>query len=98
MLLTEALETVHTTGVNWVSVITIVASVVATISIIGGVFIKYLSGSIKEGIVAAIDRFRIDVVNKLDLRLTAVETKLDGIRQEQTQVRSDKRRDDGKDT
>jgi predicted cation transporter len=86
-------DAVHTTGINWESVTTIIVGIVTTISIIGGLFIKYLSQQIKDGIVSAIDRFRIDVINKLDLRLTTVESKLDNIRQEQTQVRVDLRKD-----
>jgi hypothetical protein len=75
MVLIATSEPVHTTGVNWVSVATIVGATVVLISFIFGVFAKYVSAQIT----ASINVFRIDVVAKLDERLGKVEGKLDTI-------------------
>jgi hypothetical protein len=75
-----AQATVHTTGVNWESVIAIVASTIVILSAMIGAFAKIIS----DRITSAINRFRLDVVNQLDNRLTAVETKLNDIRNTQT--------------
>jgi hypothetical protein len=63
---------IHTAGVNWASVAAIAGSVAAIMSIIIGLFAKLISSQITT----AIDKFRIEVVNKLDTRLTAAETSL----------------------
>jgi hypothetical protein len=65
----EAVTAVHTTGINWASVTTIVASILGGMSIIIGIFAKLISNQITGGI----NKFRIDVVNSLDTRLTILE-------------------------
>lgn len=62
---------VHTVGVNWESVGTIIAATVAAMSFIFGLFARYISGRIT----AAIDRFRIDVISKMDVRISILEEK-----------------------
>jgi hypothetical protein len=62
--------TVHTSGVNWESVIAIVGGVVTIMTVIFGLFARYVSNSIT----GSIDRFRIEVIQKLDRRITVLET------------------------
>lgn len=62
---------VHTAGINWESVGTIIAATVAAMSFVFGVFARYVSGRIT----AAIDRFRIDVISKMDVRISILEEK-----------------------
>lgn len=71
--------TVHTSGINWQSVIAIVGGTITIMSIVFGLFAKVISDKITN----AINKFRIDVVTQLDLRLTSVEAKLNGIRNKQ---------------
>jgi hypothetical protein len=71
----QAIATVHTTGVNWTSVVTIVGSVCVILGAMGTVIARYVSGQVTS----AINVFRVDVVSKLDNRLSAVESKLDMI-------------------
>lgn len=71
MILTDA--AVHTTGINWTSVLTIIVSIVTLLSILGAIVGKYIANQITN----AISRFQDAVVDKLDNRLTIVETKLD---------------------
>lgn len=71
MFLAQA--TVHTSGINWESVITIIASICAIVAVLGGFASKYVAGKIT----AAIREFQVAVVAKLDTRLTTVEDKLD---------------------
>lgn len=71
----SGVQTVHTTGVNWSSVVTITSAVVVLMTAVLGLTAKYISSRITS----SIDRFRIDVVSKLDTRLIQVETKLDNI-------------------
>lgn len=70
-----AVAAVHTTGVNWVSVIAICVGVATLMSLIIGIFAKVISGQITS----AIDRFRNEVVNMLEHRLTVVEVKVDNL-------------------
>ena len=67
---------VHTTGVNWISVLTITLTIVTLLSIILGLVSRVLANRIT----GAIDKFRIDVVTQLDTRLTRVEAKLESIK------------------
>jgi hypothetical protein len=71
----EQVQTVHTSGVNLESVVTIIGSVVAILTVIFGLATRYISSRIT----GAIDRLRLDVIQKLDIRLTAVETKIDTV-------------------
>lgn len=63
---------VHTTGVNWASVVTITAAVVVIMTTVFSIVARYITSRIG----GAVDRFRIEVVDKLDTRLTSVETTL----------------------
>lgn len=74
---------VHTTGVNWMSVLTIIGGVVAIMSTIITAVALFISGKIT----AAINLFRIQVVNQLDLRLTKVEQTVTDIKEDVTEVR-----------
>jgi hypothetical protein len=62
---------VHTTGINWESVTAIVGCIVLLMTTIGGIFAWYVS----IRITSAIDRFRVDVVTTLAVRVAAVELK-----------------------
>ena len=75
-----SMATVHATGVNWDAVVAISCSVVAAMSVIGGVFAKLIAGQMTQ----AIDKFRIEVVMQLDTRLTKLETLATATRRRQT--------------
>lgn len=75
----NAAAVVHTTGINWEATIAIVASVVTVMSIVLGVFVRWVAAQIT----GAINKFRIDVVSQLDTRLTRVETKVNDIGERQ---------------
>jgi hypothetical protein len=62
--------TVHTAGINWASVGAIVGTVATTMTIIVGISAKLVANQISS----AIDKFRIEVVSKLDTRITRIET------------------------
>jgi len=69
--------TVHTSGINWASVLTIICSVCA---IVGGIIVfvsRQISNNIAVAVTTAIDRFHLAVVTVLDTRLTKVEGKQD---------------------
>jgi hypothetical protein len=66
---------VHTTGVNWVSVATITGAVVILMTAILSITAKYIASKIT----ASISRLRIEVVDKLDTRLSIVEATLQSI-------------------
>lgn len=68
---------VHTTGINWDSVATIVTSIVTAISLIGGFMIKRFAKYLGDRIDRAIDKLRIDPIGKLDTRLVRVEAVLE---------------------
>lgn len=70
--MSAAAAVVHTAGVNWQATVAIVGGVVVIMSAVIGVFSRWIAGQIT----GAINQFRVDVVAQLDLRLTAVETKL----------------------
>lgn len=70
-----AIQTVRTAGVNWLSVVTITSAIVVIVSFIFGVATRYIANSIA----GAIDKFRIEVIGKLDSRLTRVEAKIDNV-------------------
>lgn len=75
-LVVSAAQTgVHTTGINWVSVSTIVGSIVVLMSAILSIVAWYIATKITS----AISRLRIEVVDKLDTRLSVVEATLKAI-------------------
>jgi hypothetical protein len=70
---------VHTTGINWASVLTIICSVCV---VVGGLIVwvsKQISNNIAIAVTSAIDKFHLAVVNVLDTRLTKVEGKQDSM-------------------
>jgi pyruvate/oxaloacetate carboxyltransferase len=87
-----ATAAVHTTGINWTSVLTIVVSILSGIAVLSAGLASVVRSSSRQvatTITAAINQFRIDVVNQLDVRLTAVETKMDDIRDKQNKYTED---------
>jgi hypothetical protein len=74
---------VHTTGINVSATIAIVASVVTIMTVVFGV----LARSIGNQITRAINELRIEVINKLDIRLTRLEVIANATRDRQ--VRDD---------
>ena len=67
-------STVRTSGINWESVGTIIAAVVAALTFVLGLFARYVSGRIT----GSIDKFRIDVIARLDTRITILEYQVFG--------------------
>ena len=62
---------VHTTGINWDSVVTIVASVVVIMTTVFGLLARYVATKIA----GAVDKFRIEAFDPLESRVSAVENK-----------------------
>lgn len=71
MFLAEA--TVHTSGVNWLSVATIVSAIVVPLGLMFAFLARSMAKYIANSITRAIDGFHIAVVTVLDTRLTRVE-------------------------
>ena len=71
--------TVHTTGINWASVVTIVCSVVGALAIIFAAITRFFAKYISDRITGAIDKLRLDVLAQMDKRVTILEI-LAGIR------------------
>jgi len=68
-----------TDNVSWGLIVTIISASTVFLGLVIGGVAKLLTDKITN----AINQFRIDVVNQLDTRLTAVETKLNDIRSTQ---------------
>jgi hypothetical protein len=68
-----AITTVHTSGINWESVATIVVSVVVSLSTIFGLIARSMAKYVASHIATSIDRFRIDVVSALADRVASLE-------------------------
>lgn len=66
---------VRTTGINWESVAVIIGVVVGVMSTVFGIVAKMVGNQVTS----AINKFRIEVVNQLDNRLTSVESKVTDI-------------------
>jgi phage-related protein len=84
---------VHTTGVNWVSVITITCTIAV---VVGGLFAyvaRHVTNSVTRTITAAINNFHLSVVSVLTTRLTVVETKQDDMNQKLEDLKNTKGRD-----
>jgi hypothetical protein len=77
---------VHTTGINWQATLAIVGTIVTVMTVIIGAFAKFIGDKMTN----AINKFRIDVVSALDLRLTSVEAKLEDVRTKQNQFKETK--------
>lgn len=65
---------VHTTGINWESVATIVAAVVGALTALITIVGRYLSNRIT----GAIDKFRVDVIGRMDTRISLLEQQVFG--------------------
>lgn len=87
VMLAADVPVVHTTGVNWASVITIIGAIVVIMSAVFALLAWYVTTRITGGI----DKFRIEVVDKLDSRLIKVETTLEVIRKQGSGRRLDER-------
>lgn len=70
----ETIQTVQTSGINWESVSAVVVAVVTCVSLM----MTWLSRSIANQITRAIDRLRIEVITKLDRRVTILEQIITG--------------------
>lgn len=68
-MILEATQTVQTTGINWESVSAIVVAITTVLSLV----VAWLSRSIGNQITRAIDRLRIEVIAKLERRVTLLE-------------------------
>jgi hypothetical protein len=75
-----AVTTVHTSGINWGSVTVIVGSVVGSMSIVFGLIARSLARYVASQITTSIDKFRIDVVTALEVRVTSLEVSRAGRR------------------
>jgi hypothetical protein len=62
-------STVHTAGVNWESVAVIVSAIATTMAFILTLFARVIGGSIA----GAVDKLRIEVIAKMDNRITTLE-------------------------
>lgn len=67
---------VHTEGVNWELVTTLVTTIVGLLTVIFGLLARYVSARITT----AIDKFRIQVMEQMDKRVTILEY-IVGVRQ-----------------
>ncbi len=65
--------TVQTSGINWASVLTIICSIVVSTSIILGFVMKFVANTIATQVTSSIDHLRIDVLAKMDLRISLLE-------------------------
>lgn len=61
--------TVHTTGIDWASVLTTIGSIIVIVTALFAVFTNYIGNRITH----AIDRLRIEVIAGLDTRVTRLE-------------------------
>lgn len=64
---------VHTTGINWISVTTIIVGITVVMSALLSVIARYIANRVTD----SINRLRIDVVDKIDTRLSVVEKTLE---------------------
>ena len=70
-----AAAAVHTAGINWASVLTIIGSIVACMSVVFAAIARLVTSAITT----AIDKFRIEVVAKMESRLAILETLVTGL-------------------
>jgi hypothetical protein len=66
-----AIATVRTAGINWASVLTIVSAVVVIMTAVLGLLTRYVASKVT----GSIDKFRIEVFDPLEGRVTAVEAR-----------------------
>jgi hypothetical protein len=62
-------ETVHTSGINWESITTIIGSIVVIMSAVFTAIARYVTSKVTT----AINDFRVDVIAKMDERLVKLE-------------------------
>lgn len=67
----SALAAVHTVGINWDSVLTIVSAVVVIMTAVFSVLARYVAMKIT----GSIDKFRIESFDPLESRVTQVEAR-----------------------
>jgi hypothetical protein len=72
MMLTA--DAVHTIGINWLSVLTICGIVVGMLSVVLGGLFGFIAKYVANQITIAIDRFSLNVITRMDKRLTILET------------------------
>jgi hypothetical protein len=65
--------TVHTAGINWASVLTIISSTVVALSIVLGFAIRFFAKYIANQVTTAIDKLRLDVLAAMDKRIAVLE-------------------------
>lgn len=69
MLQDLAQATVHTSGVNWESVLAITGAII----VIAGPILGLLAWYVTTRVTGAINLFRLDVIDKLDRRISRLE-------------------------
>lgn len=70
-------ETVRTAGVNWESIAVIAGVISSMMALIVGAFAKWISNQIT----GAINKFRIEVITQIHIRLTSVENTVKDIKE-----------------
>jgi hypothetical protein len=65
--------TVHTSGINWASVLTIVCSIVGALAIVFGFITRFAAKYISREITASIDKLRVEIVSKMETRISLLE-------------------------
>jgi hypothetical protein len=68
-VITELADAVRTTGINWASVLTIICSIVGALAII----FAFMAKLVTNAVTTSIDKFRIEVIAKMDVRLSILE-------------------------
>lgn len=68
-MILQTVQTVQTTGINWESV----SAIIVAFTTVLGLLLTWLSRSIGNQITRAIDRLRIEVIAKLERRVTLLE-------------------------
>lgn len=71
-----AIMAVHTTGVNWQSVLITVAAIAGVISVVGGYIVRSLSASMKDTIHTIIASDVSPTLNRIDEELSGHDTRI----------------------
>lgn len=66
------IQTVHTTGINWASVLTITCSVIVALSIILGFIVRAGAKYIANRITGSIDEFSIKVIQPMAIDIASL--------------------------
>lgn len=64
-MIADVVASVHTVGINWVSVATIVCSSVTVLSVVLGFIIRTMARYISGQITTAITQFRVEVIEPM---------------------------------